>query len=33
MDDYFKEIESWLDCWLGCVDVLIRYGGKANSFE
>jgi hypothetical protein len=32
MDDV-KEIESWLDCWLGSVDVLIRYAGKASHSE
>lgn len=33
MDDHVKEIESWLDCWLGCADVHIRYGGKASRSE
>ena len=30
MNDRVGDIETWLDCWLGCADVLVRYEGKVS---
>lgn len=27
---YYNDVDSWLDCWLGCADVVIRSGGKES---
>ncbi|GLB41954.1 hypothetical protein LshimejAT787_1005540 [Lyophyllum shimeji] len=30
-NDDFSRIDRWLDCWLGCADILIRADGKTWS--
>lgn len=27
---YYNDVDNWLDCWLGCADVVIRSGGKES---
>lgn len=33
VDDILSHLDSWLDCWLGCADVLVRGGGKVSRFQ
>ena len=30
---YLEETDEWIDCWLGCVDVVVRGGQKVGKFS